>query len=121
MKLSEKPNAEFNQVVNMLKADKAPISIETKLVRGLDYYGGLVFEWVTENLGSQATVCAGGRFDTLVEQLCGHAWPPTAGVAWMRLLAAPLTLGFYLPLLLGCGEVCRCTSRARFRVGWTLS
>jgi len=42
-------------------------------VRGLDYYGGIVFEWVTDLLGSQATVCAGGRFDKLVEQFSGPA------------------------------------------------
>ena len=45
------------------------------LVRGLDYYDHTVFEWVTDRLGSQATVCAGGRFDRLVEQLGGRATP----------------------------------------------
>lgn len=45
------------------------------LVRGLDYYGHTVFEWVTDRLGSQATVCAGGRFDKLIEQLGGQPTP----------------------------------------------
>ena len=49
------------------------------LVRGLDYYGHLVFEWVTDKLGSQATVCAGGRFDKLVEQLGGN---PTKAIGF---------------------------------------
>jgi histidyl-tRNA synthetase len=50
-------------------------SINPFLVRGLDYYGHTVFEWVTDKLGSQATVCAGGRYDVLVEQLGGNPTP----------------------------------------------
>ncbi|NJC99152.1 histidine--tRNA ligase, partial [Candidatus Erwinia dacicola] len=45
------------------------------LVRGLDYYNCTVFEWVTSSLGAQGTVCAGGRYDDLVEQLGGRATP----------------------------------------------
>ncbi|WP_268602504.1 ATP phosphoribosyltransferase regulatory subunit, partial [Escherichia coli] len=45
------------------------------LVRGLDYYNRTVFEWVTTSLGAQGTVCAGGRYDGLVEQLGGRATP----------------------------------------------
>ncbi len=45
--------------------------INTRLVRGLDYYSKTVFEWVADELGSQGTVCAGGRYDSLVEQLGG--------------------------------------------------
>jgi len=57
--------------------DVAGISYEINecLVRGLDYYNRTVFEWVTESLGSQGTVCAGGRYDGLVEQLGGKATP----------------------------------------------
>ncbi|EPE75829.1 histidyl-tRNA ligase, partial [Pasteurella multocida 1500C] len=51
----------------------------TKLVRGLDYYNKTVFEWVTSALGAQGTVCGGGRYDGLVEQLGGHA---TTGVGF---------------------------------------
>ncbi|NOR68228.1 MAG: histidine--tRNA ligase [Methylomarinum sp.] len=47
--------------------------LNTRLVRGLDYYGKTVFEWVTEDLGSQGTICAGGRYDGLIEQLGGKA------------------------------------------------
>jgi histidyl-tRNA synthetase len=50
------------------------------LVRGLDYYSRTVFEWVTDQLGAQGTVCAGGRFDGLVEQLGGKP-TPSAGFA----------------------------------------
>ncbi|MDG1752409.1 MAG: histidine--tRNA ligase [Thalassotalea sp.] len=59
------------------RLDDAGISyvINEKLVRGLDYYNRTVFEWVTDSLGSQGTICAGGRYDGLVEQLGGKATP----------------------------------------------
>jgi histidyl-tRNA synthetase len=47
--------------------------LNSRLVRGLDYYGKTVFEWVTDELGAQGTVCAGGRYDSLIEQLGGKA------------------------------------------------
>ena len=53
--------------------------INPKLVRGLDYYNKTVFEWVTSALGAQGTVCGGGRYDGLVEQLGGHS---TQGVGF---------------------------------------
>jgi len=52
-----------------------PYSVNSNLVRGLDYYGKTVFEWVTDALGAQGTVCAGGRYDGLVEQLGGRSTP----------------------------------------------
>ena len=52
-----------------------PYQINPRLVRGLDYYGRTVFEWVTDKLGAQGTVCAGGRYDDLVAQLGGRATP----------------------------------------------
>lgn len=66
---------QFRQLQQML--DQAGISyrINPALVRGLDYYNGLVFEWTTDKLGSQATVCAGGRYDNLSKQLGGSATP----------------------------------------------
>jgi histidyl-tRNA synthetase len=54
--------------------------LNARLVRGLDYYTGTVFEWVTEELGAQNTVCAGGRYDRLIEQLGGRPMP-AAGFA----------------------------------------
>jgi histidyl-tRNA synthetase len=50
-------------------------TVNPRLVRGLDYYGRTVFEWGTDALGAQGTVCAGGRYDTLVEQLGGRPTP----------------------------------------------
>ncbi|MFI8481643.1 histidine--tRNA ligase [Pseudomonas sp. NPDC078700] len=63
------------------RLDAAGISyvINPKLVRGLDYYSKTVFEWVTDKLGAQGTVCAGGRYDGLVEQMGGK---PTTGVGF---------------------------------------
>ena len=54
---------------------RSATSINPRLVRGLDYYTHTVFEWVTDALGSQGTVCAGGRYDGLVEQLGGRPTP----------------------------------------------
>lgn len=65
----------FDRVCAGLNQLSIPYIINPMLVRGLDYYGHTVFEWVTENLGSQATLCAGGRFDQLVEHLGGRATP----------------------------------------------
>jgi histidyl-tRNA synthetase len=62
-----------------LDAAGIPYVINPKLVRGLDYYGKTVFEWVTDQLGAQGTVCAGGRYDGLVEQMGGK---PTTGVGF---------------------------------------
>ncbi|RMX18278.1 histidine--tRNA ligase [Legionella jordanis] len=65
----------FNDLCEGLEQLGIPYTINPFLVRGLDYYGHTVFEWVTDKLGSQATVCAGGRYDVLVEQLGGEACP----------------------------------------------
>lgn len=65
----------FNKLCAGLDKMGIPFEINPMLVRGLDYYGHLVFEWVTDKLGSQATVCAGGRYDILVEQLGGEPTP----------------------------------------------
>lgn len=61
--------AHFEQVQSYLSALGIEFDINPHLVRGLDYYNKTVFEWVTDKLGSQATVCAGGRYDGLVGQL----------------------------------------------------
>lgn len=65
----------FNELLSLLDAVGIKYKINPRLVRGLDYYGKTVFEWVTESLGSQGTVCAGGRYDGLVEQLGGKSTP----------------------------------------------
>ena len=57
------------------RASASPISVNPRLVRGLDYYSRTVFEWITDALGSQDAVCSGGRYDGLIAQLGGEATP----------------------------------------------
>lgn len=73
--IGEESKAHFDLLQEILKANDISYVINHCLVRGLDYYGKTVFEWVTSHLGSQATVCAGGRYNGLVEQLGGKATP----------------------------------------------
>ena len=69
----------FVTLCSLLGAAGIEYHVAPRLVRGLDYYTRTVFEWVSDSLGSQATVCAGGRYDGLVTQLGG---PPTPGIGW---------------------------------------
>ncbi len=78
----------FHTLTRLLDANAIEYTINHRLVRGLDYYSHTVFEWISGELGAQGTVCAGGRYDGLIEQLGGK---PTPGVGWAagfeRLLA----------------------------------
>ncbi len=65
----------FTQLCTLLEQAGVPYRVNEKLVRGLDYYNRTVFEWVTDSLGAQGTICAGGRYDGLVEQLGGQSTP----------------------------------------------
>lgn len=73
--ISEESRQYFFDFCNGLQALNIPYTVNPFLMRGLDYYGHTVFEWVTDKLGSQATICAGGRYDKLVEQLGGSSTP----------------------------------------------
>jgi len=73
--LGDESLAHFEGVQQVLRDAGQPFEINPRLVRGLDYYNLTVFEWVTDHLGAQGTVCAGGRYDGLVEQLGGRASP----------------------------------------------
>ena len=77
--LDDESREHFAQLCGLLDAVGIQYEINPKLVRGLDYYNKTVFEWVTSTLGAQGTVCGGGRYDGLVEQLGGHA---TSGVGF---------------------------------------
>lgn len=77
--LDDDSRAHFEGLKARLDAVGIPYVINPKLVRGLDYYSKTVFEWVTDKLGAQGTVCAGGRYDGLVEQMGGK---PTPGVGF---------------------------------------
>lgn len=73
--LDDESRTDFAQLCDLLQAAGVPYVIDTRLVRGLDYYNKTVFEWVTQSLGAQGTVCAGGRYDGLVAQMGGRAVP----------------------------------------------
>src|SRR5690606_13417648 len=85
--------AAFDSLLGMLDQAGVAWTQNPALVRGLDYYNGLVFEWTTPHLGSQATVCAGGRFDGLTRQLGGGDTPAVGfamgGERLVRLVAEP--------------------------------
>ncbi|MCP4325090.1 MAG: histidine--tRNA ligase, partial [Alteromonadales bacterium] len=73
--LDDESVAHFAKLQQYLDAAGIKYVINERLVRGLDYYNRTVFEWVTSSLGAQGTICAGGRYDGLVEQLGGKATP----------------------------------------------
>lgn len=79
--LGEESQAHFAILQGYLTALDIRFVINEKLVRGLDYYNKTVFEWTTDKLGAQATVCAGGRYDSLVSQLGGKQATPAVGFA----------------------------------------
>jgi histidyl-tRNA synthetase len=73
--LDEESRQHFARLCALLDAAGLDYELNPRLVRGLDYYGKTVFEWVTTRLGAQGTVCAGGRYDVLVEFLGGRPTP----------------------------------------------
>ena len=77
--LSEESIHRFDQVRALLTALQIPYQLNPRLVRGLDYYGHTAFEITSDQLGAQATVCGGGRYDGLIEQLGG---PATPAIGW---------------------------------------
>ena len=88
----------FNTVRNILDANGVSYSLNPRLVRGMDYYNLTVFEFVTDQLGSQGTVCGGGRYDYIIEQVGGKSAP---AVGWAlgveRVLALLEEQGAQLP------------------------
>ena len=77
--LGEASLAHFNAVKAILEANGVAYRINPRLVRGMDYYNLTVFEFITESLGSQGTICGGGRYDYLIEQVGGK---PATAVGW---------------------------------------
>lgn len=73
--LDEESKTHFHQVLSILDECGIEYQINSKLVRGLDYYSKTVFEWITPDLGSQGAICAGGRYDSLVELQGGKSTP----------------------------------------------
>ncbi|MGC2165559.1 MAG: histidine--tRNA ligase [Gallionella sp.] len=88
----------FAAVQDTLRQHGIAFEINPRLVRGLDYYNRTVFEWVTTRLGAQGTICAGGRYDGLVEQIGGKPAPATGfAMGVERLLALLQDDGMALP------------------------
>jgi histidyl-tRNA synthetase len=73
--LDDPSRRHFEDLQARLRAAGVSFSLNSRLVRGLDYYNSTVFEWVSDQLGAQGTVCAGGRYDGLIEQIGGKAAP----------------------------------------------
>jgi len=73
--LGEESLAHFNGVKALLDKNAVQYTVNPRLVRGLDYYNRTVFEWVTDELGAQGTICAGGRYDPLIETFGGKPTP----------------------------------------------
>ncbi len=88
--LGEESLAHFEALCAGLETSGVPYRINPRLVRGLDYYARTVFEWVSNSLGAQGTVCAGGRYDCLLEQLGGHAAPAVGFAVGVERLVALL-------------------------------
>lgn len=112
--LDEESSEQFDKLKARLDATGVKYTINPRLVRGLDYYCKTVFEWVTDELGAQGTICAGGRYDGLVEQLGGKATPAIGfALGKERILAllesqqqqAPESIDIYLVLLGEASEV----------------
>lgn len=77
--LGEASLKHFDALKAMLEAAGQPYRVNPRLVRGMDYYNLTVFEWVTDKLGAQGTICGGGRYDGLVELIGGK---PAPGIGW---------------------------------------
>jgi histidyl-tRNA synthetase len=97
--LGEQSLAHFNAITTTLDELSVAYSINYRLVRGLDYYCNTVFEWVTTELGSQGTVCAGGRYDGLIEQLGGKANHAVGFAMGMERLLALLETQSEIPVI----------------------
>jgi len=94
--IDDESKVHFEQLCKILDRAGVNYQVNTRLVRGLDYYGKTVFEWVTDKLGAQGTICAGGRYDGLVSHLGGKPTPAVGfaiGLERLVLLVEQLDLG----------------------------
>ena len=89
--LDEESRSHFEWLKDHLDAAGLSYQVNPRLVRGLDYYAKTVFEWTTDQLGAQGTVCAGGRYDRLVEQIGGKPTPAIGFAMGIERLVALLT------------------------------
>ncbi|MGD9661006.1 MAG: histidine--tRNA ligase [Porticoccaceae bacterium] len=99
--LGDEAARHFSELCAILDAAGVTYSVNEKLVRGLDYYGKTVFEWVTSSLGAQGTICAGGRYDGLVEQLGGKPTPAVGFAMGVERLVLLLQAAGVVPEAIG--------------------
>lgn len=94
--INQKSKLHFEELCTLIKNFNIPYTINYKLIRGLDYYNNIVFEWTTNHIGSKDAICAGGRYDTLVQKLLGPS-TPAAGLAigMDRLLLLLQSMNFF--------------------------
>ena len=95
--IAEATMQDFQSLSSFLREQGLPVRHNANLVRGLDYYTHTVFEWTTDRLGAQSTLCAGGRYDALVEQLGGPATPAIGLAMGMERLILVLQTAGCLP------------------------
>ncbi|NMM38950.1 MAG: histidine--tRNA ligase [Glaciimonas sp.] len=96
--LGDASRAHFDGVQKILRHNSIPFTINTRLVRGMDYYNRTVFEWVTDQLGAQGTVCGGGRYDPLMEVFGGKPTPACGfAIGVERILELMKASGEFLP------------------------
>lgn len=113
--LCEDCSAHFEEVKNCLTSAGVDYQIDSRIVRGLDYYTRTVFEFVSTSIGAQGTVCAGGRYDKLIEELGGNPTPAVGFAAGLeRLLIVMEKTGVAIPepkqltvYLAGMDKACR--------------
>jgi len=86
--IDEESREHFETLKRVLVAANQAFTVNSRLVRGLDYYGGTVFEWISDDLGAQGTVLAGGRYDALVAQIGGRDTPAIGFAAGIERLVA---------------------------------
>lgn len=95
--LDDDSRAHFEQLQTMLDASDITFRVNPRLVRGLDYYTGTVFEWITDELGAQGAVCGGGRYDGLVEEIGGTPTPATGFAVGLERIVALMQSGENVP------------------------
>jgi histidyl-tRNA synthetase len=95
--LDDASRRHFDQLQAMLDASDVAFRVNPRLVRGLDYYTGTVFEWITDDLGAQGAVCGGGRYDGLVEEIGGAPTPATGFAVGLERIVALMQSGEKVP------------------------
>ena len=95
--VDDEARTHFDELRRNLDQMQVPYVVNPRIVRGLDYYNRTVFEWTTDTLGSQGTVCGGGRYDRLVEELGGRSAPAVGFAIGLDRLALMLENKFFPP------------------------